>query len=334
MRYYKIALTNADGSAPTAFPQTNGATWCSQINGANDPGALDCELDIQQSAFDTPVGGSFVRLYGVPLAQIVQSANLNHPSPNQTNIDVYVGMAAGLPLANPAEQGLVVHGTVFPAFGNWIGTAMTLDLILSAYQGGAEHPVNIVHNQPAGMSLGTAVQNALSTAFPGSTPTIAVSPNLILPNTEIGIYGTLAQYAGYVRALSQKIMGNTSTYQGVRIGQQGKATLVTDGTQTSSTTKAIAFQDLIGQPTWYGLNQVSLKTVMRGDIAFGSTVTLPNTIATVQAQSAPQFRQNSGFQGQFFVSKIRHMGRFRQPTGEAWVTVFDLVSLTTGTATT
>ena len=328
-RYYKIVLTNADGSDPAGFPSSNGATWCSQVNGQNDPGALDVEIDVVSGVQATPVGGSFVRIYGIPLSQIVQSANLNHSAPNQTNIDVTVGMATGLPLANPAQQGLVAHGSIFPAFGNWIGTSMTLDLILAPFQGSATKPVNIVHNQPAGMPMASALQSALATAFPKLTPKVSISPNLILSNDEKGFYGTLTQYAGYIKALSQKILGS-ATYPGVMIAQQGKNIVAFDGTQPASATKTISFQDLIGQPTWYGLNQVSLKTVMRGDINLGDTVTLPQTIATVQASSAPQFRQNSGFQGSFMVQQARHVGRFRQATGDAWASVFDLVSLNTG----
>jgi hypothetical protein len=328
IRYYKVVLTSASGSAISAFPNSNGgATWCSQVNGGNDPGALDAELDIVQFAYHAPGGGSFFRLYGVPLSQITQSANLNMAAPNQTNIDIYVGMATGLPLANPAQQGLVVSGTVFPGFGNWIGTAQTIDLILAPIQSNsANTPINIVHNQPAGMPMGTAVQNALTTAFPNVTPKINVSSNLVFPNAQTGIFGTLAQYAGWVKEASKSILGGT--YSGIFIGQNGKNIVGFDNQSLgSSSTKTVAFNDLIGQPTWYGLNQIFMKTVMRGDIGLGDTVMLPNTIATVQAQSAPQFRQNSGFQGKFFVQKVRHMGRFRQPTGEAWVSVFDLVSL-------
>lgn len=328
-RYYKIVLTNADGSQPSGFPSSNGATWCSQVNGQNDPGALDVEIDVVSGVQATPVGASFVRVYGIPLSQIVQSANLNHPSPNQTNIDVYVGMAKGLPLANPAQQGLVIHGSVFPAFGNWIGTSMTLDLILAPFQGSSAAPVNIVHNQPAGTPMASALQSALITAFPKFTTKVNISPGLVLPNDEMGFYGTLAQYAGYVRALSQKILGSAN-YPGVMIAQQGTSIVAFDGTQPASGTKTISFQDLVGQPTWYGLNQVSLKTIMRGDINLGDLVTLPKTIATVQASSAPQFRQGSGFQGTFMVQQARHVGRFRQATGDAWCSVFDLVTQNTG----
>lgn len=325
MRFYSINVTGADGGAVSAFPAgAGGATWTSQVNGSNDPGALDIELDIVTGPQATPVGGSFLRIYGISLQQIAQAANLN-----KANVDITLGMAKGLPLANPAQQGLVAHATIFPAFGNWIGTAQTLDLILAPSFGTAKTPKNIVHNQPAGQTMQTALQSALSTAFPGFTPKISISPKLILPNDEIGFYGSLQQYGGYIRALSQKILGSTN-YPGVMIAQSGKNIIVSDGTQPGGAVKQISFQDLIGQPTWYGFNTVSLKTVMRGDISVLDKVKLPQTVATVQAASAPQFRQGSGFQGTFQVQQVRHTGRFRQPTGEAWVTTFELAALNTG----
>ena len=238
-------------------------------------------------------------------------------------------MAAGLPLANPAQQGVIAKGTIFPAFGNWIGTDQTLDLILKPLFGGNTQPANIVHNQPAGMPLATAVKNTLSTAFPLFMPVITISPNLILPNAELSFYKNLSQYAYYLKGLSHHILGDT-TYPGVNVGQQGSNIIVTDRTVASSTApKAILFQDLIGQPTWLGLNTVSVKTAMRGDITLGSQVTMPQTLAVVAATSSPQFRQSSAFQGTFFVQEARHVGRFRQPTGDSWVSIFQLAAQNT-----
>ena len=37
-------------------------------------------------------------------------------------------MAAGLPLANPAQSGVFVQGQVYQAYGNWIGENMSLTL--------------------------------------------------------------------------------------------------------------------------------------------------------------------------------------------------------------
>ena len=241
-------------------------------------------------------------------------------------MDIYAGMAKGLPLANPAQQGLIAHAKAYPAFANWIGVDMTLDLILTAPFGLNAAPANIVHNQPAGMPLGTAAKNALSTAFPKFTPQVSVSPKLVLPNDEFGFYATLTQYGSYLKQLSQKILGAVD-YLGVSVAQQGKDIAVNDGTQPASNVIEIKFQDLIGQPTWLGFNNVSIKTAMRGDIKVLTQVKLPQTQATVAASSAPQFRQNSVFQGTFLVTQVHHAGRFRQPTGEAWVTIFECVSM-------
>lgn len=323
MRYYSIVL-GGSGGPPNNFPAAQGgqnnATFTSLINGQNDPGALDLEIDINTAPYAVPMGSSFIRVWGVTLQQISQASQLNYKP-----IDIYVGMSKGLPLANPAQQGLVARGTIYPAFGNWIGTDMTLDMMLIGPTGSQQSPANLVHNQPAGMPLGDAVKNTLSQAFPTYTPKVNISAGLVLPNDEFGFYQTLTQYAYYIKQLSMKILG-PKNYQGVDIIQQGSNLVVADGTGTQASPKTISFLDLIGQPTWLGLNTVSVKTVMRGDINVGDYVSLPQTQATVSASSSPQFRTSSVFQGTFFVQQARHIGRFRQPTGDAWVSVFQCIS--------
>lgn len=245
-------------------------------------------------------------------------------------IDIYAGMAKGLPLANPAQQGLIVHGTINPAFGNWIGTEQTLDMVVSAPFTGSgssvksdspNNPAAIVHNWQQGQPLANAIQTTLATAYPSFTPKVSISPSLVLPNTETGFYPTIEAYAGHIRDISKSIMGGT-TYPGVLIAPVGKELIVNDGT-TPTNPIQIQLQDLIGQPTWLGFNVVSVKTAMRGDITVGKYITLPQTLATVSATSAPQFRQTSSFSGNFFVMQCRHIGRFRQPSAESWVSVFN-----------
>lgn len=316
MRYYKIVVEG-------------GPTWTSQVGGQNDPGALNVELDVTVAPFAAPMGGSFVRVWGIPLQQISQAANLN-----KKTIEVYGGMAAGLPLANPAQQGLLARGSVWPAFGNWIGTDMTLDLILQAPFTGSNLPAlqskppNLVHNWQAGQPLGNALKTALSTAFPGFTPVMKISPKLVLPYVDTGFYKTLESYAGYIKQISRSILGFDS-YPGVNIAMQGKNIVAYDGTQSQGNGKQIEYKDLIGQPTWLGLNTVQVKTAMRADIMVGDTVKLPQTLATASASSASQFRQSSVFQGTFLVQQVRHIGNFRQPDGASWVTVIDCASMNT-----
>jgi hypothetical protein len=332
LRYYSIVLGGTGGSPPANFPAlsgggVSGATWSSQINGQNDPGALDIELDVFSTSFAIPSGNSFVRIWGIPLQQIAQASQLN-----KVLIDVYAGMAKGLPLANPAQQGLIAHGTIWPAFGNWIDTDMTLDLVLQAPFGNSNapdtprQPAPIVHNWKQGQPLATAIKNTLATAFPNFTPQINILPNLVLNYSDTGFYRTIESYAGYIRDISQSIMGSAG-YPGVHIFPSGKNLVVTDGTQSGNNPKQILFQDLIGQPTWLGLNTVSVKTVMRGDILAGSKVTLPQTLAVTSAASASQFKQSSAFQGSFFVQSVRHVGRFRQPDGHSWCSIFTCAAL-------
>ena len=131
------------------------------------PNALQVELDIAVSPTAAPnVGqGAWCRVWGIPL-QTVLTANQF----TDQQIQVFGGMSAGLPLANPNQQGLLVQGTVLPALGNWTGVNMYIDFYITP--GTLGNPTvpgaaNIVHNQPAQQPLSTAVKNALQTAFPG-----------------------------------------------------------------------------------------------------------------------------------------------------------------------
>jgi hypothetical protein len=320
MRYYKIAI---DG----------GPTFTSLVDGRTDPGALNVEMDIVVAPYATPVGGSWARVWGIPLQQISQASDLNGKS-----IAIYGGMQKGLPLANPRQSGLLAKGTIFPAYGNWIGTDMSLDLMLAPPFGAPTSvkvtdqvaPANIVHNWPKGSSLADAVKSALQTAFPKFSVEVNVSANLKLPQNDVGYYQTMAQYAAYLQAVSRRILGS-QTYPGVQIALAGSVIRVYDGTASSAAQpRKIEFQDMIGQPTWRDFNTLQVKTVMRADVAIGDQLTLPQGIAVATTSgSAPQFRSRSAFQGTFLVVAMRHVGNFRQPDAASWNTTIDLAALNT-----
>ena len=59
------------------------------------------------------------------------------------DIEVWAGMEKGLPLAEPSQAGLIMKGSNFQPFGNWTGTAMTLELVLVAAAGTDGRPVAI-----------------------------------------------------------------------------------------------------------------------------------------------------------------------------------------------
>ena len=80
---------------------------------------------------------------------------------------------------------------------------------------------------------------------------------------------------------------------------------------------------MIGQVTWIDYQTVQLNCVMRADLHVGDYIKMPPGQVTTTAQSYSQFRQGSVFQGTFQISRIRHVGNFRQPMGEAWITTID-----------
>ena len=318
MRFYNLIVTG-----PNNGPTT---TYSSLANGKFNPGALDIELDLWAFNYATAAGGgmdvkSYARIYGIPLQTVAQATDLN-----QGTIEIYGGMSPGLPLATAAanQQGLLVRGTIFPAFGNWIGTDMTLDLVLAPPTGSNTRPINITGNWKKGAQLSNAITAALTAAFPEQTINVNVSPKLVLNYDNPFVYGTLQQFAQYAKGISHKILGPPPNYAGVNIVVAGNAINVFDNSMAPPTIKQIKYQDMIGQPTWLGI-QTNFNTVLRADIAVGDTVQLPPAIQINTPQSAIIAKNRLSFAGQYIVQSVRHVGRFRQPDAGSWVTVFQAV---------
>jgi hypothetical protein len=344
MRYYRIVITDpATGNivTPPGFTPAllGGATYTSLVNGTTLTGAWNIELDIPVIDAATSQGFSSLRVWGITNAEISQANNLVGK-----NIQVFGGMARGLPLANPAQSGLLVSGIVYQCFGNNIGTARTLDFVISpgaatsSFSGGVgtlKSPLNFSLNWKGGQPLGPALKSALQTAFPGYTVNVNVSANIVRPagDTPSGFYSTLEQMAQDVRAMSLSIV-KTSGYTGVSIVCSGTTINAFDGTAANNNSPTqINFQDLIGQPTWIESPNIQLKTVMRADLTVGSQIMLPPTLITNTAQANSSLvNQQTSFQGGFTVISIRHVGDFRAPTGDAWVSVIEASpNIVTGT---
>ncbi len=327
MRYYAIKITDPDGNlitTPSSVAGT-GYTYTSFVNNQSIPGALQIELDVPLKAYATPMKGALVRIWGISLAEISAATQLNPKKTGDTvatfSIAIYAGMQRGLPLANPAQAGLIAQGSIFQAFGNWIGTDMTLDIILAPDFGTNAAPKNISFNWKAGTPMAEAIATTLSTAFPGVDQNINISSSLVLNHDEPGFYKTLEQFAFYVKQRSASIIGGD--YAGVNIFLSDSVFEVDDQT-TEKTPKQIAFQDLIGQPTWIEGPIIQFKCVMRGDISIGDYVQMPAAVVTTTT-SAPSSLVNlkSAFEGAFYVNEIRHVGSFRQPDAASWITTFN-----------
>lgn len=311
MRYYRIEI---DGGP--VFTSHN-------AQGQNDRGALQVELDVPVAAYASPGNaGAFVKVWGIPLSMISQSKNLN-----RKRIKVYGGFKAGLPLAKPQQSGLLVQGWIYQAFGNWQGTDMSLDLIIQAGPPPADDkPIdeqkNISLIWMKGQNLGEAIKNALSPAFQGYTFNINVSPNLTALETQSGVYGSLSVFAQFVSEHS-KVFINDPKYSGVDITITGNTINVFDNS-SSPKVKQIAFNDLIGQPTWIQAPSIAFKTMMRADLKIGDEVQMPKTLITNSQQAMSSLvNQNAAQQGTFILSSMHHIGNYKQPDGYSWVTEFN-----------
>jgi len=292
-------------------------SYTSFPGGRNDLGALDIELDLPVTVLSEPLGGGHVSIYGVSLQELSQSSDYNNKQ-----IRVYGGMQAGLPLADPSQAGLLTAGIVLQAFGNWIGTDQTLNFFVGVDGGTHGNPKNLVLDWKAGTNLADALTSTLQTAYPGYTVTANIRDNLIQTFDEPSFHSTLGELSDHVSARTAAMVGGS--YTGVKIVLKDRAFTISDGTSPGEP-KQIKFTDLIGQPTYRGPFTISVTLVMRADIFVLDYIQLPKTLLTNTSAAMTQYRDTSVFQGIFQVQTVRHVGRFRQPDANSWVTIIEAV---------
>ncbi|MEN9755822.1 MAG: hypothetical protein RL755_9 [Pseudomonadota bacterium] len=281
--------------------------------------ALNVEIDIPLATFNDPEGMANVKIYGISIEDIMQAADLNGGL-----IEISGGMSKGLPLANPDQAGVLLVGTVYQAFGNWIGDQMTLDLIVQITDNTVN---NFVVNWKAGSELKTMVQNVLTQNYPGYQLKFNVRQAMTLTADETGAYQSIYQFAYFVKRISQHIIKDYA-YPGVDISVLGKTFLINDGT-TKDKPKQIQFIDLIGQPTWLNYGTIQFKCPMRADLHFGDFVSLPEGAVKLSGKSFSQLKKGVTFQGTFQIQRVRHVGNFRQADAGSWCTVIDALQVDT-----
>ena len=333
MRYYDIQLYRPGETAiakrqdGTLYQWTSHPKIGSQL--APDPGALHVILDSYVYSYDAAEQQTILQIWGPNFQDLMQASNFTG-----WTVKIYGGFQSGLPLNNPAQAGLLIVGTVFQCFGNWQGTDMTLDFVIVLAGALASQDTNISFFWAAGTSLQSAVSTCLKAAFPDANVTFNISPKLVLPNDEHHVCSSLTNLAQYLRPLTQQIVGG-SNYPGVMIVQSGQDITVTDNT-TAPKAGSIAFQDFVGQPTWIANQTIQFANPMRADLTVGGVVTLPTglvggmgtpygspgAVVTTSA-SQPQARQSSSFSGQFTIVSVHHLGAYRQPDGQSWITVIN-----------
>jgi hypothetical protein len=347
MRYYSITITNPltgkviqpkslDGSGITS------ETYTSFANGQNLTSALNVEIQAVVKGYAVPVtGAAWVRIWGISIEEMSQGNNLNG-----MDIVVRAGMQRGLPLANPAQNGVILQGRIFQAYGNWEGTTQTLDLILIPDVGNKKFPKNFTFNWKKKTALADAIKVTLQAALPSFKTQIAISPQLVLSNDEKAVFLSLPAFARYLSKISnlKQFQGikplSGGTWSGITVAQRGNIIVVFDGTKDYSANsyanpKQILFQDLMGQPTWRNPTSIDVRCVMRADINVGDFIRLPEQLAspfvlTSQGQAFPNTPATNAltFKGVFGIKSLYHFGNFRQADGPSWVTSYEAFFIT------
>lgn len=344
MRYYSITIPGVTFSSLANGGMVNGEITSLRSDGSTNPAALNVELDITQYPGHQAGGDSrsYVRIWGLSLADLGRGYDLAGKE-----ITVKVGMAQGYPLANPAQQGTIISGNILQAFGNWLGTEQTLDIILGPSQSGAPSqsgestpPVNITFTWKKGQKLSDLINQVVQQIYgqgaqiDSSIQVDDTAGNRVAKQDMQGSYTSVTGFA-------QMIWDMTCTQ-----GKQDGVALWIDGKKfrafetdpksgsTSGSIKQISFNDLLGQVTWYKPNSVTAKLVMRGDLVIGDTVKFPDQlVSTVTSASMPAFggtgrtSDSISFSGtNFTIIQMQHWGNFRQPDAMAWNTTLWLIA--------
>lgn len=321
MRYYEVIIT----------PKNAGQIIFSSTGSAGMPNgsALRVDFDIYQQFVSLAKLSSFIRIFGISYKQISQITNLNPKEPldnpdNWATIEIRGGMSKGLPLANPAQQGILIKGSISQAFANWQGTEISLDLVIVPEIGSPTDPVNIPFSWKKGDTLESAVRASLKVAYPNFSVLGSYSPNLKFTEDQAGFYYDIDQLSKYITNISKSI--NTDpNYLGAQIVKTPDGFLLTDGTNTTGGVTQIKYTDIIGNLTWLGVATIQAKLVLRGDLNINQKIKFPDRFPVTNAvNSFSQYRNNPSFKGEFFISEIRHVGSSRQPSADNWATILNL----------
>lgn len=196
---------------------------------------------------------------------------------------------------------------------------------------------------------GAAPPKAVATPIPTFTVDGMTFP---VTNGSITVPAALLNNTQFINSLPSPVTLDTSPSDKAANVANGTVTFLgvtPNGTSTSPTPATsppatmptsppvqIAFQDLIGQPTWIGPQTIQFMCPMRADLTVNQVVTMPKGIlgnpanpagspgaVITTAAASPSQRQTSGFTGNFQIVSIHHVGNFRDPNGIAWATIID-----------
>jgi len=237
-------------------------------------------------------------------------------------------------LVDPGSILTAIGGQILSDFNLGPATSQVGGMVGSFFGGGSfaplSAPINMIHNMLPNMPMSSAIQQTLSTAFPQANVNVVISDALKLMYQDAGMYQSVEQYAGYIQKLSQSIMGSKQ-YPGVQLTSYNQTLTATDFTKTIGTSD-INYLELIGQPTWLTIVTISVKVVLRGGLHISWGCTLPQTLVGFSGADAfaggpaPDQRTHITLPGDYVVTRVLHIGDFRNPDGAAWSTNYEMIT--------
>ena len=332
MRAYRLELVDKDGksipdvSGNKIFPLT-----CEKSSGGYNFSALQITFDINVIDQDDFSSGAMITIYGLPLSFIAQAVNLF-----SAKVKLYAGFIPGLPLTQGAEMGLIFSGEVWSAYANWEGVSQSLNLIVNPmpYADETSKPVSITVDGKKGQKLSDVLSSSLKTAFPDKELIINISDQLVLSEDWPTVVTSLGDLSMLLSRATPGMTGDRS-YHGVSLIVQRGAIRIFDSSFIG-TQRVVKLKDFVGQPTWLGYNYVSFKFVMNPNISVSDTLIIPPDInkgitsVLTTGNGYQHFNKSNAitFTGEYRVQAVRHIGDFRNPSGEAWVTVVEATPMT------
>jgi len=320
VRYYLLELSPKGAQKPVY-------TWTSYPGGLADSSAQLIEFDAMVAPMGAPLGvGQRVTVHGVSLATLSQSqqfANLTVP----WSAKLSVGFGKGLPLADPSHNGVALEGTVVQSYGNWVGTEMSLTLIVAA--GGPfdlEHPGNFTLLWSKGQSLTDALHATLDPIYGASSVSINIGSSYVNEWNKPHRAQTLGGLARWV--------ANDTLHT-----PNGPVTIVASAgqirvydTTAPIVSHTIDWTDLIGQPTWIAQDTLSVQLIMRGDLRVGDHLQFPKTIGgntpfataglvSTQLPGMASIKYKSTFQNEYLIAGLRYIGNSRSSDSSQWSVV-------------
>ncbi|MBP2171013.1 hypothetical protein J2125_004205 [Erwinia toletana] len=329
MRYYRLEIADKYGRPAIARDGTLIGPFDTSVSAGS---GLHIDFDATIAGYDIVKSGTRITLYGLPVSMLSQSVQLSG-----YYLKLKAGFTAGLPLANRNQADWIISGEIYNCYANWIGTEQSLNFIVNPCPlfNDEGQALCITLSGKKGDNLGEVVKQALKGAYPNTDVITTVSNKLALPEDATGVCPRMEPFSTMVRSLSKSIIKDDG-YSGVQIVRQNGAIHIFDNWWVSrDDAKQILPQELIGQPTWAGLNQVSFTCPLRADLRCGEKISLPQNIISGPSSllsvnnqhSSPMLRNNVNFSGIFLISSVRHVGKYLlADSSNAWVTIYEALA--------